>query len=87
VKRAYTDGQLAIIDDAAARLAPDDPESARVLALGVFALMVGTLQVSRALVDRKLADELLEQGIQNSLALVGPAIRPAGEQTRPSHPA
>ncbi len=25
VKRAYTDGQLAIIDDAAARLAPDDP--------------------------------------------------------------
>ena len=49
VKRAYTDGQLAIID---ARLAPDDPKSARVRTLGVFALMVGTLQVSRALADR-----------------------------------
>ena len=71
VKRAYTDGQLAIIDDVAARLAPDDPESARVQTLGVFALMVGTLQVSRALADQRLADEVLEQGIQNALALLG----------------
>lgn len=75
VKRAYTDGQLAIIDDAAARLAPDDPESARVKALGVFALMVGTLQVSRALADRRLADDVLEQGVQSALALLG-----AGDQ-------
>jgi len=71
VRRAYTDGQVAIIDDVAARLAPDDPPSARVEALGVFALMVGTLQVSRALADRRLADEVLEQGVQNALALLG----------------
>ena len=71
VKRAYTDGQVGIIDDAAARLAPDDPLSARVQALGVFALLVGTLQVSRALADRRLADEVLEQGIRNALALLG----------------
>ena len=71
VKRAYTDGQLVIIDDVAARLAPADPRSARVQALGAFALMVGTLQVSRALADRRLADEVLEQGIQNALALLG----------------
>jgi hypothetical protein len=35
--------------------------------------MVGTLQVSRALADRRLADEVLEQGIQNALALLGTA--------------
>jgi AcrR family transcriptional regulator len=70
VKGAYTEGQLAIIDDVAARLAPDDPHSARVQALGVFALMVGTLQVSRALVDQSLAGAVLEQGIQNALALL-----------------
>jgi TetR/AcrR family transcriptional regulator, transcriptional repressor for nem operon len=70
VKRAYTDGQLAIIDDAA-RLAPDDPEAARVQTLSVFALMVGTLQLSRALADQRLADEVLEQGIQNALAILG----------------
>jgi TetR/AcrR family transcriptional repressor of nem operon len=70
-KRAYTDGLLAVIDDVAARLASDDPSWARMKTLSVFALMVGTLQVSRALADRKLADEVLEHGIQNALALLG----------------
>jgi TetR/AcrR family transcriptional regulator, transcriptional repressor for nem operon len=70
-KRAYTDGLLVVIDDVAARLASDDPSWARMKTLSVFALMVGTLQVSRALADRKLADEVLEHGIQNALALLG----------------
>jgi AcrR family transcriptional regulator len=78
VKRAYTHGQLAIIDDAAARLAPDDPESARARALGAFALMVGTLQFSRALADQRLADEVLEQGIQSALALLRDAAHEDG---------
>jgi AcrR family transcriptional regulator len=69
-KRAYTDGLLVVIDDIAARLAPDDPRSARARTLSVFALMVGTLQLSRALADRRLADEVLEQGIQSALALL-----------------
>jgi AcrR family transcriptional regulator len=71
VKRGYTDGQMAIIDDIAARLAPDDPRSAHLKALGVFAVMVGTLQVSRALADRWLSDDVLEQGMQNALELLG----------------
>jgi len=69
-KRAYTDGLLAMVDDIAARLAPDDPPSARAKTLSVFALMVGTLQLSRALADRQLADAVLEQGIHNALALL-----------------
>jgi TetR/AcrR family transcriptional repressor of nem operon len=69
-KRAYTHGLLGVIDDIAERLAPDDPRSARVKTLSVFALMVGTLEVSRALADRQLADEVLEQGIQTALALL-----------------
>ena len=70
-KRAYTDGVLAVIDDITARLAPGDPPSARAQTLSVFALMAGTLQLSRALAGRQLADEILEQGIQNALALLG----------------
>jgi TetR/AcrR family transcriptional regulator, transcriptional repressor for nem operon len=70
-KRAYTDGLLAMVDDIAARLAPHDPPSARTKTLSVFALMVGTLQLSRALADPQLADEVLEQGIHNALALLG----------------
>ena len=59
-----------MVDDIAARLAPDDPPSARVKTLSVFALLVGTLQLSRALADRQLADQVLEQGIHNALALL-----------------
>ena len=61
---------LAVIDDAAARVASDDPQAARVQVLGIYALMVGTLQLSRALTDRQLADAVLEQGIQSALRLL-----------------
>ncbi|MFQ6399093.1 TetR/AcrR family transcriptional regulator [Nocardia sp. KC 131] len=67
-KQAYTDSVLGIIDDIAARLAPRDPRSARVKVLSVYALMVGTLQLARTLADRRLADDVLEQGIRNALA-------------------
>jgi TetR/AcrR family transcriptional regulator, transcriptional repressor for nem operon len=72
-KQAYTDGVLAIIADIAARLAPHDPPSARVKTLSVYALMIGTLQLSRALADRQLADEILEQGIRNALTVLDAA--------------
>jgi TetR/AcrR family transcriptional regulator, transcriptional repressor for nem operon len=39
--------------------------------LSIFAMMVGTLQLSRSLADRQLADAVLEQGLQNVLALLG----------------
>jgi TetR/AcrR family transcriptional repressor of nem operon len=69
-RRAYTDGVLSLIDDVAARLAPDDPQSARLKTLSVFALMTGTLQLSRALADRQLADQVLDQGIHSCLTLL-----------------
>jgi AcrR family transcriptional regulator len=67
-RKAYTDGLMGMADDIASRLAPDDPQSARIAVLGVFAMVIGTLQLSRALTDRLLADAILEQGIQNALA-------------------
>lgn len=51
-------------------MAPDDPQSARGQALSLYALMVGTLQLSRALADRQLADIVLEQGLRSALALL-----------------
>ena len=61
----------AVIDNITARLAPDDPQSARVKTLSIFAMMVGTLQLSRSLADRKLANAVLQQKPQNVLALLG----------------
>jgi AcrR family transcriptional regulator len=69
-RRAYTEGVLAIADEIAGRLAPDDPQSARGKTLGLFALLIGTMQLSRALADPRLADEVLEQGIKNALMLM-----------------
>ena len=68
-KRAYTDGLMPLADEIAFRLAPDDPASARAQTFSLFALLIGTLQLSRALADRQLADEVLEVGIENALAL------------------
>ncbi|CAN7205579.1 TetR/AcrR family transcriptional regulator [Caulobacter sp. LjRoot300] len=72
IKQAYTDGVLVVIDGLAARMAPEDPPSARVKALGLLGLMAGTLQLARALTDRQLSDDLLEQGLRNALALWPP---------------
>lgn len=69
-KQAYTDSVLAIIDDIAAQLAPHDAQSMRTRAISVYALLVGTLQLSRALADLNLADAILEQGIRNALTVL-----------------
>jgi TetR/AcrR family transcriptional repressor of nem operon len=84
-KRAYTDGLLTVIDDVSVRLNPRNPLSARTQALSVFALMVGTIQLSRALADPALADQVLEQGLQNALSLLG--AKPPSRRTASPAPA
>src|SRR3954447_15422622 len=69
-RQAYTEGVLVVIDGLAARMEPEDPPSARVKALSLLGLMAGTLQLCRALTDRQLSDDLLEQGLCNALALM-----------------
>jgi len=65
-REAFTEGARSIVDEIAVRLAPEDPRSARGKAIGLFMMAVGTLQLARALSDPKLADEVLEEGIENA---------------------
>ena len=58
-------------DHIAGVIAPRNPPSARTQALALFASMIGTLQLSRGLADRQLSDAVLEEGVQNALALLG----------------
>ncbi len=58
------------IDDIASRLDPTDIEAARTDALTVFGLMVGTLQLARALTDRDLSDRLLDHGVATALKML-----------------
>ncbi|HSV39147.1 MAG TPA: TetR/AcrR family transcriptional regulator [Nocardioidaceae bacterium] len=67
-KSAYTTGAQRILDEIASRLAPRNPPSARGRAIGLYTMMVGTLQLSRAVSDPKFSNEVLEAGIQNALA-------------------
>jgi TetR/AcrR family transcriptional regulator, transcriptional repressor for nem operon len=70
IKHAYADGAIAIVEEISVRLAPENPRSARGKAIGLFTMMVGTLQLSRALTDRKDADDVLERGIENALTFM-----------------
>ena len=69
-RQVFTDEQLATADAIAARLDPSDLEAARTDALTLLGLMVGTLQLSRALTDRDLSDQLLAQGVETALKLL-----------------
>jgi AcrR family transcriptional regulator len=78
-RRAYTTSLLALIDDIAAAGGSGDDEAERIKLLGLYAMLVGTLQLSRALTDAALADALLEQGQQNAMRILGTSQRePSG---------
>src|SRR5436190_14972341 len=55
----FTAEVMGVVDDIASRLDPADVEAARAPVLTVFGLMVGTLQLARALTDRDLSDRVL----------------------------
>ena len=69
-RQVFTDELSAEIDDIASRLDPTDLEAARADALTVLGLMVGTLQLARALTDRGLSDRLLDQGAETALKML-----------------
>ena len=69
-KQVFTDELMGVIDDIAVRLDPTDVEAARTDALTLLGLMVGTLQLARALTDRNLSDQLLARGAETALKLL-----------------
>lgn len=72
-KQAYTKGAKAILDEICARLAPHDPASARGTALALYAMMIGTMQLARAVSDPKLSSVVLEEGIRSAHAMLAAA--------------
>ena len=61
---------MGVIDDIASRLDPTDAEAARTNALTLFGLMLGTLQLARALTDRDLSDQLLARSLEAAMKLL-----------------
>jgi TetR/AcrR family transcriptional repressor of nem operon len=69
-RQIFTDELMETIDDIASRLDTIDVAAARIHALTVFGLMVGTLQVARALTDPDVSDQLLAHGTETALKLL-----------------
>src|SRR5918996_6087512 len=63
-RQIFTDELMGVVDDMTPRLDRTHAEAARADALTLFGLMVGTLQLSRALADRHLSDQLLARGVE-----------------------
>ncbi|WP_318219118.1 TetR/AcrR family transcriptional regulator [Streptomyces sp. SCL15-6] len=79
-KEVYGDGLTAFMDALAGRLSPGQPQVPRSATLAVFAMMIGAVQLSRALVDRELGDELLTRAAENALTLLDAAAEPHPER-------
>jgi TetR/AcrR family transcriptional regulator, transcriptional repressor for nem operon len=69
-KQVFTDELMGIIDDIASRLDPTHAETARTDALTLFGMMIGTLQLARALTDRDLSDQLLARSVETAIRML-----------------
>lgn len=75
VRDSYTQEMQPIVDAIATHLSPHDPSAARSTALGLFTILVASLQLARAVSDRQLSDDILESGVHNALTLMGSDAR------------
>jgi TetR/AcrR family transcriptional regulator, transcriptional repressor for nem operon len=69
-KRVFTEELVALMGDIAARLDPTDIETGRTNAFTLFGLMVGAVQLARALSDSDESDRLLAQALDTALQLL-----------------
>lgn len=69
-REAYTHGVSEIVNAVAARLDPADRSAAQGRAIGLFTLLVGSLQLARAVTDPDLSDEVLRVALGNALRLL-----------------
>jgi TetR/AcrR family transcriptional regulator, transcriptional repressor for nem operon len=68
-RKAYENGVLSFTSSLAAYLPNPGSVSSKRRAMAIFSLLVGTLQIGRAVTDRALAASILEGGIEAALLL------------------
>lgn len=69
IRQTYENGLRSFVATLAALLPDADLKSADRRAAAIFALMVGTLQLARAVPDAARAEEILEGGVEAALVL------------------
>jgi TetR/AcrR family transcriptional regulator, transcriptional repressor for nem operon len=70
-REAFTDKMSEIISLMAAQIDKGTPAERRRNAIAIYSMMVGALQMARAVNDRKLSDGILEGAVDAALKLAG----------------
>jgi TetR/AcrR family transcriptional regulator, transcriptional repressor for nem operon len=68
-RAAFENKIRGLIEVIAAQLSGSDEDARRQRAIAIFALLMGALQLSRAVADQKLSDTILKSGVDAALTL------------------
>lgn len=79
---AYTDGARSMIEAISRHLDEGDGQQTDERAIGMFTLLVGALQLARAVTDTELSDRILAAAYTQAMTIAG--ARPAGTPTQES---
>ncbi len=83
-RQAYTEGSRSMIDAIARHLDGADARLANERAIGLFTLLVASLQLARAVTDRALSDQVLAAAYSNAMTIAGAQQSPAAPLTQES---
>lgn len=84
VREAYTEGARSMIEAIARHLDDGDPQRTRERAIGLFTLLVGSLQAARAVTDPELSEQILTAAYSNAVTLATagqPPVHPTRQDT------
>jgi TetR/AcrR family transcriptional repressor of nem operon len=70
VRDSYTQGMQSIVDVISRHLSPETSDAARPTALGLFTILIATMQLARAVSDGDTSDDILRSGILNAQLLL-----------------
>jgi TetR/AcrR family transcriptional regulator, transcriptional repressor for nem operon len=86
----HTDALLVLVDEVAALISSGNDTgngtAAHVRTLSAYALLVGTIQLSRCLTDPGLAEAILEEGARNAMLILDLPQDRRGTSTRADDP-
>lgn len=74
-KKAYSDGMIQLVDSFQQHFPDLDTEQTRSLVFAVISLLIGTLQLARAMTDEVMSQQILESGRVAAYALLDTASR------------
>ncbi|TCJ23933.1 TetR/AcrR family transcriptional regulator [Nocardioides jejuensis] len=77
VREAYTVGAEAMVTAISRHLDDGDPQRTRQRALGLFTMLVGSLQAARAVTDPELSDQFLAAAYANAMTIATAPLPPA----------